>query len=108
MSLFPCLSLKRESDRVTDLRVIKRLLLGRPLRNSEVENEKLGKIKALAVMASDALSSTAYATEEILLMLLLAGSEALYFSLPVTFAISVLIVIVVASYRQAVIAYPTG
>src|SRR5262249_33631810 len=66
------------------------------------------KAPALAVFASDALSSVAYATEEILLVLAGAGAVALSYSLPIGFAIAGLIAIVVTSYRQTILAYPKG
>lgn len=87
---------------------LKRRLIGRPLRTSEAEHERLGNLQALAIMASDAVSSTAYATEEILLILVLAGSGALPVALPIAGAIVVLIAIVTTSYRQAISAYPSG
>ena len=67
-----------------------------------------GQATALAIFASDALSSVAYATEEILLVLMLAGSVALSYSLPIAVGIAVLIAIVVSSYRQTILAYPQG
>src|SRR5262245_20975822 len=73
-----------------------------------MQHERLGKASALAVFSSDALSSVAYATEEILLVLVLAGAMALGYSIPIAFAISVLIAIVVSSYRQTIRAYPHG
>jgi amino acid transporter len=71
-------------------------------------HERLNKVQALAVLSSDALSSVAYATEEILLILILAGSGALGLSWPIAAAISVLLLIVATSYYQTVHAYPTG
>ena len=77
--------------------------------SSEVEmHERLNKKLALAVFASDALSSTAYATEEILLVLVTAGTIYLNVALPIAAAITLLLVIVVLSYRQTVRAYPGG
>jgi amino acid transporter len=87
---------------------LKRLLLGTPLPTAQARHERLGKATALAVFASDALSSVAYATEEILLVLMMAGVVALSYSLPIGVAISVLIAIVVSSYRQTILAYPKG
>lgn len=87
---------------------LKRLLVGEPLPTAQSRHERLGKATALAVFASDALSSVAYATEEILLVLVGAGPAALAFSLPIGVAIGVLIAIVVSSYRQTIRAYPTG
>jgi amino acid transporter len=87
---------------------LKRFLVGTPLPTAQARHERLGKATALAVFASDALSSVAYATEEILLMLVVAGAAALSFSLPIAFAIALLIAIVVSSYRQTILAYPKG
>src|SRR5881392_1586011 len=75
---------------------------------SQARHERLGKAVALAVFASDPLSSVAYATEEILLVLVLAGSAALSYSLPVALGIAALLAVVVVSYRQTVAAYPQG
>ncbi len=90
------------------LRGLKRFLVGAPLPTAQSRHERLGKATALAVFASDPLSSVAYATEEILLVLTLAGSAALSYSLPIGIAIAVLIAIVVSSYRQTIRAYPQG
>jgi amino acid transporter len=87
---------------------LKRLLLGTPLPTAQARHERLDKAPALAVFASDALSSVAYATEEILLVLTAAGAIALSFSLPIGFAIAGLIALVVTSYRQTILAYPQG
>jgi amino acid transporter len=87
---------------------LKRLFVGTPLPTAQSRHERLGKATALAVFASDALSSVAYATEEILLVLVLAGPAALSYLLPIGLAISVLIVIVISSYRQTIRAYPQG
>src|SRR5438128_9526084 len=87
---------------------LKRLFVGTPLPTAQQRHERLGKTTALAVFASDALSSVAYATEEILLVLILGGSVALSYSLPIAVAIAVLIAIVVSSYRQTIHAYPQG
>src|SRR3972149_1111605 len=75
---------------------------------AQARHERLGKSVALAVFASDPLSSVAYATEEILLVLILAGSAALSYSLPIALGIALLLAIVVVSYRQTVHAYPQG
>ncbi len=83
-------------------------VLGRPLATSRAIEERLSKVKALAIFSSDALSSSAYATEEILLALMLAGTASLNVGLPIAFAIAVLLAIVVLSYRQTVHAYPQG
>ena len=83
-------------------------LFGPPIPRYAVATERLGNAQALAVLSSDALSSVAYATQEILAMLVLAGSAALGFSLPITLAIVLLIAVVVLSYRQTIRAYPQG
>jgi len=90
------------------LHQLKRLFVGTPLPTAQSRHERLSKPTALAVFASDALSSTAYATEEILLVLVLAGTAALSYSLPIGIAIAILIAIVVSSYRQTILAYPHG
>jgi amino acid transporter len=87
---------------------LKRIVLGSPLATAQARHERLSKTSALAVFSSDALSSVAYATEEILLVLVLAGTAVLAYSIPIGVAISILIVIVVSSYRQTVHAYPQG
>jgi len=87
---------------------VRDFLFGTTLVSGRLENERLTKIKALAVFSSDALSSVAYAPQEILFVLILAGSGAIKFSLPIAIAIAALLAIVVASYRQTVRAYPSG
>jgi len=87
---------------------LRRLLLGEPLPTSHIVHERLSKVKALAVFSTDALSSSAYATEEILWALMLGGSVALGYSLPIALAIATLLVIVVSSYFQTIRAYPKG
>ncbi len=86
----------------------RRFLIGKPLASSELAHERLPKTKALAVFASDALSSSSYATEEVLRILILGGSLGLMFTLPVAGAIGLLLAIVVISYRQTIKAYPHG
>ncbi len=90
------------------LALLKQLLVGPPMPLAQARHERLGKAVALAVFASDPLSSVAYATEEILLVLILAGSAALSYSLPVALGIAALLAVVVISYRQTVAAYPQG
>ncbi len=87
---------------------LRRLLLGSPLATAQLKHERLTKIKALAVFASDALSSTAYATEEILLVLILAGSAAAGMAWPIALGIAILLAIVAFSYYQTIHAYPGG
>src|SRR5437667_191906 len=76
--------------------LLKRLLVGPPMPLAQARHERLGKAVALAVFASDPLSSVAYATEEILLVLILAGSAALSYSLPVALGIAALLAVAVA------------
>lgn len=85
-----------------------RRLVGRPLPTADAPHEAVGKTVGLAVFASDALSSTAYATQEILVILAAAGVAALGLSLPIAIAIVVLLAIVTASYEQTIHAYPGG
>ena len=92
---------------------LKRFLIGRALRTEQASHERLTKKTALAVFSSDALSSTAYATEEILLVLAVAavyGQSAASFKyvVPISIGIAVLLVIVAISYRQTIHAYPSG
>ncbi len=87
---------------------VRRLLIGDPLATSQAHHERLTKAKALAVFASDALSSNAYATEEILLVLVLAGSGALGLSINVAVGIAALLLIVGTSYYQIIRSYPKG
>ncbi len=87
---------------------VKRILLGTPIPTAHATHERLGPLTGLAVFASDALSSVAYATEEILLILVLGGAAALGYALPIAVAIGVLIAIVTSSYRQTILAYPQG
>ncbi len=88
---------------------IRKVAIGRPLASEEEAGERLSKKKALAIFSSDAISSSAYATEEILRVLVLAGAgAALAFSLEVAAAISILLAVVALSYRQVCRAYPNG
>jgi amino acid transporter len=87
---------------------IKRFLVGEPLTNQMAAHERIPKWKALAVMASDALSSTAYATEEILLPLAAFSVMAVSWSMPIAVGITLLLVIVALSYLQTIEAYPGG
>ncbi len=87
---------------------IKQWLLGHPLATAQAAHERLSKPVALAVFASDALSSVAYATEEILLVLVLAGVMAVSLSIWVSLAIVLLLGILTVSYRQIIFAYPGG
>ncbi len=84
------------------------VLFGKPLSIHEEISQRLSKVKALAIFSSDPISSSAYATEEILRVLVVAGSGALFLSLPVAAAIALLLAVVSISYRQIVHAYPSG
>jgi amino acid transporter len=84
----------------------KRILLGPPLKTSQLVNERITKRVALAVFSSDPISSTAYATEEILRVVVLAGALAM--TLPISLAIAGLLLLLVISYRQVIDAYPTA
>jgi amino acid transporter len=86
----------------------KRVLVGRALPSHKLEHQLLPKILALPVFSSDPLSSVAYATEEMMLVLVFAGATALSLMLPIGLAIAALLAIVVTSYRQTVRAYPRG
>ncbi len=83
-------------------------LFGRPLPNAAAEHETVNKRVGLAIFSSDALSSTAYATQEILIILAAAGTTALAYSVPIAVAIVSLMLIVTLSYRQTIYAYPDG
>jgi amino acid transporter len=87
---------------------MRRVLLGRRLTTAEQVHERLTKVKALAVLSSDAISSVAYATEASLGVLIAAGTAALTRNLPITGCIVLLMIIVGVSYRQTVHAYPSG
>jgi amino acid transporter len=87
---------------------LKRVLVGRPLPSHKAEHQLLPKFLALPVFSSDALSSNAYATEEMMLVLVAAGAGALAARIPIAIAIAAVLLIVVASYRQTVRAYPKG
>ena len=85
-----------------------RLIFGRPLRTTEGEKERLDRPRALGAFGLDALSSVAYGPDEILYVLLLAGSAGLVWDIPIALAIVALLAIVVTSYQQTIYAYPHG
>lgn len=89
-------------------RPFSQILLGRPLETSAAPHQAIGKAPALAIFSSDALSSVAYATEEILLILALAGTIYFGLSIPIALGICLLLLILTISYRQTIYAYPTG
>src|SRR5688500_9420243 len=91
--------------------VLKRVLIGKPIATAEEGHQRLKKRVALPVFASDAISSTAYATDEILVVLLIqagVGSIAFGKLVPIAIVVAVRLVIVVLSYRQTIHAYPSG
>lgn len=87
---------------------LKHWFVGNPLPNEQLAHERLSKRIALAVFSSDALSSSAYATEAILIALAVAGPLALGYALPISIAIALLLITVSFSYRQTIMAYPQG
>ncbi len=88
--------------------VLKRALLGRQVSSAKLEHTLLPKVLALPVFSSDALSSVAYATEEMMIALSLAGAVAFSTMLPISAVVAIVLAIVVTSYRQTVRAYPRG
>jgi amino acid transporter len=87
---------------------LKRWLVGDPLKSAQAAHQRLSKTIALAIFSSNAISSVAYATEEILLVLVLAGTAAIAWSIPISLSILLLIVILTISYRQIIYEYPEG
>jgi amino acid transporter len=87
---------------------VRAVVFGRPLSNEAEIEERLSKKKALAIFSSDAISSSAYATEEILRVLILGGAAAMLLSVQVAMAIAALLAVVALSYRQVCRAYPNG
>ncbi|BCU82458.1 amino acid permease [Polycladomyces abyssicola] len=87
---------------------LKRLIIGRPLRTEQLQEEKLPVWKALPILSSDALSSVAYGTEQILTVLAPIGALALWYSLPISGAIIGLLTLLILSYRQIIHEYPGG
>jgi amino acid transporter len=90
------------------LGVLKQILIGRPIPSRLAHHERLSRITGLAVLSSDALSSVAYATEEIVRTLVLAGVAATALVTPIGGVIAALLVVVALSYRQTILAYPSG
>ena len=88
--------------------LLKRWVVGPPMPLAQARHERLTKRVALAVFSSDALSSVAYATEEILLVLVLAGAAATHLTVPIAISITALLVVVTISYQQTIHAYPSG
>ncbi|MEH7462418.1 APC family permease [Bacillus thuringiensis] len=88
--------------------VFKRFLIGRPLKSNALGEQKLNKLKALAILSSDALSSVAYGTEQILIVLATIGSIAFWYSIPIAIGVLVLLTALILSYRQIIYSYPHG
>ena len=99
--------MRRQSD-YQPPRSLSHWFIGRPLSTADAPHQTIGKAVGLAVFASDALSSTAYATQEILGVLAAAGTIALGYVFPVSIAIIILLAIVTISYEQTIHAYPSG
>ncbi|EIT86384.1 amino acid permease [Fictibacillus macauensis ZFHKF-1] len=87
---------------------MKRLLIGRPLKSAQAGDQKLNKLKALAILSSDALSSVAYGTEQILIVLATVGVVAFWYSLPIAIGVLILLLALILSYRQIIFSYPHG
>ena len=85
---------------------IKRLVVGKPIPSHLAHHERLSRVTGLAVLSSDPLSSVAYATEEILRVLVITGAVGLVS--PIAFVIASILAVVVFSYRQTLFAYPSG
>jgi amino acid transporter len=99
--------LRRSAD-AAPTRTWRHLVFGRPLSSREAEHQTIGKIVGLAVFSSDALSSTAYATQEIMSILAFAGAAAFAYTFSISLAIATLLLIVTISYQQTIHAYPGG
>ncbi len=87
---------------------LKRFLIGRPLKSTELGEQKLNKTKALAILSSDALSSVAYGPEQILLVLITVSAAAFWYSIPIAIGVLILLFALISSYRQIIFAYPHG
>ncbi|MFD0587379.1 APC family permease [Paenibacillus sp. GCM10027627] len=86
----------------------KRLLIGKPLKSTELGEQKLNKRKALAILSSDALSSVAYGPEQILIVLFTVSAAAFWYSIPIGIGVLILLTALILSYRQIIFAYPYG
>ncbi|MFJ7932508.1 APC family permease [Peribacillus sp. NPDC096448] len=88
--------------------LLKRMLIGRPLKSHELGEQRLNKKKALAILSSDALSSVAYGPEQILIVLITVGAAAFWYSIPIAVGVLILLTALILSYRQIIFAYPHG
>ncbi|MBO0482789.1 amino acid permease [Candidatus Enterococcus courvalinii] len=87
---------------------LKRLLVGKPLKSAENDDQKLSRFAALALLSSDALSSIAYGTEQIVVVLVALSTAAIWYSLPIAAFVIILLISLTLSYRQIIHAYPHG
>ena len=87
---------------------LKRLLVGKPLKSAENDEHKLTRFAALALLSSDALSSIAYGTEQIVVVLVALSAAAIWYSLPIAAFVIILLISLTLSYRQIIHAYPHG
>ncbi|MGO2385337.1 MAG: amino acid permease, partial [Pseudolactococcus laudensis] len=87
---------------------VKQILVGKPLKSTDDDSHLLTKFQALAMLSSDALSSIAYGTEQIVTVLLTLSAAAIWYSLPIAALVLVLLVALTLSYRQIIHAYPHG
>lgn len=90
------------------LTALKRFLIGRPLKSTELGEQKLNKTKALAILSSDALSSVAYGPEQVLLVLMTISAAAFWYSIPIAIGVLILLLALILSYRQVIFAYSHG
>ncbi|UAL53438.1 APC family permease [Bacillus sp. CMF21] len=90
------------------LSMLKRIIIGAPLKSTELGEQKLNKKKALAILSSDALSSVAYGPEQILLVLVTISAVAFWYSIPIAVGVLFLLTALILSYRQIIYAYPHG
>src|SRR5438128_3946120 len=102
------MAIAERTDTESTFDLVKRVLVGRRMASSRLEHTLLPKVLALPVFSSDALSSVAYATEQILVVLVAASLGSAHLVMPIAIAIAALMTIVVFSYRQTVRAYPNG
>ena len=87
---------------------LKRLFIGKPLKSAENDEHKLSRFAALALLSSDALSSIAYGTEQIVVVLVTLSAAAIWYSLPIAAFVIILLISLTLSYRQIIHAYPHG
>ena len=108
MSVEKRIGILRRTTEANPKRTLRSYFIGRPLNTADAPHQTIGKAVGLAVFASDALSSTAYATQEVLVILAVAGALAMGYVFPITIVIVILLAIVTISYEQTIHAYPGG